>query len=306
MEQFTWLTTADNNALYVKYWGKEITSPKAVIQISHGMAEHINRYHEFAALLNDSGYIVYGEDHRGHGQTGHKQGKLGYFAKENGFHLIVEDMYLVTKYIQKEHPELPIFIFGHSMGSFITRNYLQKYSGAVSGVILSGTGSFPIVSSFLGRKAASLLPAQKESKIMNKLVFGSYNKGIHHPATSFDWLSRDSHSVELYIKDSFSGFIPTAQFFVDLLTGIRAMQGKDKNMLIRKDLPMLFLSGDRDPVGDNGRGVFRAAESYYQAGIENIIVNLYPEARHELLNETNKLEVFQSIMQWLNKQLIQD
>lgn len=303
MSEFTWLTTEDNCALYVKHWGKTITEPKAVVQISHGMAEHIHRYHEFAAFLNECGFIVYGEDHRGHGQTGDKQGKLGYFAKEKGFQFIVEDMHLLTKHIQKEHPSLPIFIFGHSMGSFITRNYLQKYSNAAAGVILSGTGFFPSVTSYLGRSMASLLPPQIKSKIMNNLVFGRNNKVIQNPRTTFDWLTRDHEVVDEYIKDPFSGFIPTAQFFVDLLTGIITMQDKTKNIRLRKDLPILFLSGDKDPVGNYGKGVFHSAKAYHDAEIENIAVQLYAGARHELLHEINKAEVFEDVEQWIVKQL---
>lgn len=303
MGQSFWLHAEDNCELYVQHWGREMRNPKAVIQVAHGMVEHIGRYDAFANYLNEQGFIVYGNDHRGHGHTGDKQGLLGFFSDDNGFELIVEDMYYLTRHIQKRHPSLPIFIFGHSMGSFITRNFLQKYSHEVSGVILSGTGYFSKVSSLAGKAVASFLPPQKQSKLMNALAFDSYNNKIKNKRTNFDWLTRDERVVDDYINDPLAGYVPTARFFVDLLSGILTMQDQTRNRTIRKDLPMLFISGEADPVGDFGKGVFRTANNYTQLGMENIAVLLFPEARHELLNELNNEEVYKTIHQWLREQL---
>lgn len=301
MEQSFWLQTEDNSEVYVRYWD-ECENPKAIIQISHGMAEHIARYDDFASHLNQQGYIVYGDDHRGHGKTGDKQGLLGYFADEKGFDLLVEDMHLLTKHIQTKHPNLPIILFGHSMGSFIARNFLQKYSNEIAGVILSGTGYFPIMSSYLGRMIASFLPSRRQSKLMDALVFGNYNTKVKDKRTNFDWLTRDEQIVDAYINDPFAGYIPTGRFFFDLLSGILTMQHDKQNIAIRKDLPMLFLSGDQDPVGNYGKGVFRAAESYNQAGIDNIVVKTFTDARHELHNETNKEQIYGTIKKWIATQ----
>lgn len=303
MEQSFWLESNDHSEFYVRYWGKEIGQPKGIIQIAHGMVEHIGRYDAFATYLNEQGFIVYGNDHRGHGNTGDKQGLLGFFADEKGFELIVEDMFLLTRYIQKEHPHLPIFIFGHSMGSFVTRNYLQTYSSEPAGVILSGTGYFPKLTSLTGKTIASILPPKKESRLMNMLTFANYNKNIKNKLTSFDWLSRDKEIVDDYMRDPFTGYIPTGRFFVDLLSGILMMQDKKRNRDINKDLPILFISGEDDPVGNYGRGVFQAAEIYTQAGLDNIAVMLFSESRHELLHEHNKEEVYELIKQWLLTQL---
>lgn len=294
-----WLSASDGCPLYVQAWGTELTNPKAVIIISHGMTEHIGRYGHVAHHFNEQGFIVYGDDHRGHGQTGKKQGQLGYIAEEDGFRLLVEDLHLLLKHVQKMHPSLPIFIFGHSMGSFIARNFIQDHSTEVDGVILSGSGYFPAVTAKVGLELAALQEPTKESALMDRLIFGSYNNKILNRLTSFDWLSRDRKVVEEYIRDPLSGYIPTAGFFVDLLSGILSMQDEKKNENIRKDLPLLFISGDADPVGNYGKGVFQAAESYMEAGLENIIVALYPEARHELHNEINKGEVFHLIDDWL-------
>jgi len=304
MMEDLWLTVNDGCELYVKAWGKELMNRKAVLIISHGMTEHIGRYNHVAAYFNKQGYIVYGDDHRGHGKTGEKQGQLGYIADENGFQLMVDDLHFLIGYIKNEHPGMPVFVLGHSMGSFIARNYLQLYSDEVNGVVLSGSGYFPEKASKAGLQIASFQDPKKESTFMNQLVFGDYNNKVVERFTSFDWLTRDREVVEEYIADPFSGYVPTAGFFVDLLTGILAMQDAEKNISIRKDLPVLFISGDADPVGNYSKGVFQAAESYLNAGLNNVLVALYPEARHELHNEINKEEVFNFLNQWLDKQLL--
>lgn len=303
MNEEFWLTAEDDCELYIRSWGSDIKDAKAVILISHGMTEHIARYKQLAAFFNGKGFIVYGDDHRGHGRTGEKQGQLGFIAEANGFELLVEDLHLLIQYVKKQHTGLPIFIYGHSMGSFITRNYIQNYSEEVAGVLLAGSGFFPERSSKVGLEIASFQNPRKESTFMNNLVFGNYNSKIVQKLTSFDWLTRDGQVVDDYIADPLSGYVPTAGFFVDLLTGILQMQDPERNKRIRKDLPMLFISGDADPVGNYSKGVFQAAESYIEAGLSDVIVSLYPDARHELHQETNKEEVFDFLEQWIRKQL---
>lgn len=299
MKQDFWLTTDDNCELYVRHWGRDLKDRKAVLLISHGMTEHIGRYEHVAAYFNEKGYIVYGDDHRGHGETGVKQGQLGFIANEDGFGRLVQDTKLIIDYIKKEHPSLPIFIFGHSMGSFIIRNYIQTCSQEIAGVILSGSGFFPKQTSKLGLELASRQDPRKESAFMNNLVFGNYNNKIVERLTSFDWLTRDREIVEAYVSDPLSGYVPSAGFFVDLLTGILTMQDDNMNLQIRKDLPILFISGDADPVGNYSKGIFQAAERYVQTGLEDITVAIYAEARHELHNEINKEEVFEYVNHWL-------
>lgn len=303
MNEEFWLTAEDDCELYIRSWGSDIKDAKAVILISHGMTEHIARYKQLAAFFNGKGFIVYGDDHRGHGRTGEKQGQLGFIAEANGFELLVEDLHLLIQYVKKQHTGLPVFIYGHSMGSFITRNYIQNYSEEVAGVLLAGSGFFPERSSKVGLEIASFQNPRKESTFMNNLVFGNYNSKIVQKLTSFDWLTRDGQVVDDYIADPLSGYVPTAGFFVDLLTGILQMQDPERNKRIRKDLPMLFISGDADPVGNYSKGVFQAAESYIEAGLSDVIVSLYPDARHELHQETNKEEVFAFLEQWIRKQL---
>lgn len=205
--------------------------------------------------------------------------------------------------IKQEFPNVPLFLFGHSMGSFLVRNYIQAYSGKIDAVILSGTGYFPTLTTTAGKSIAAILPPREPSEFMNKLAFGHYNKKIKQRKTAFDWLSNDAEVVQQYIQDPFSGYIPTARFFYDLMTGLNRMQQKKRNQAVLNDLPMLIIGGDADPVGDYGKGVWRTAHLYEKAGLVNITTMLLPNARHEILNEVNKDEIYLLLYQWIEKNL---
>ncbi|PAV28618.1 lysophospholipase [Virgibacillus profundi] len=299
MEKTFWMKMDDDVEIYVKKWFTSVEKPKAIVQLSHGMVEHINRYKEFAEHLLEKDIFVYGNDHRGHGNTGEKQGLLGYFAAEDGFTKTTEDLYAITKQIKLDHPHTPIFLMGHSMGSFMVRNYLQEYSGAIDGAILSGTGYFPKLKSLAGKKLAEILPPRKESKLMNSLAFGTYNKKIKQKNTGFDWLSGDEKAVQIYIDDPHTGFIPTSRFFYDLMSGLITMNNQKLNHSIRNDLPLLIISGDADPVGNYSKGIWKTANLYEKIGLENITTMLFTDGRHELLNELNKDEVYTAIYRWM-------
>ncbi|MBP2078069.1 alpha/beta hydrolase [Oceanobacillus polygoni] len=299
MEHAFWLTMEDDTEIYIKKWFNAESTPKAVIQLAHGMVEHIERYNEFANYLVEQGFFVYGNDHRGHGKTGERQGLQGYLADQDGFAKTTNDLYEITEQIIRDHPNTPIFLFGHSMGSFLTRNYLQAHSQLIDGVILSGTGYYSTAVSVVGKALASVLPAKEQSKLMNHLSFSSNNKKIKDKKNGFEWLSRDEAMVKQYVDDPFSGFIPTGRFFYDLLTGILAMQRRKQNLSIRQDLPMLIVSGDADPVGDYTKGIWKTANIYEKAGLKDITVMLYNDGRHELLNEINRMEIFADINKWI-------
>ncbi|RKQ35876.1 alpha/beta hydrolase [Oceanobacillus halophilus] len=303
MENTFWMKANDDVQIYVKKWYSSVTRPKAIIQLSHGMAEHIGRYEAFAHYLVSQGFVVYGNDHRGHGQTGLKQGLLGYLSDRNGFTKTMEDLHMITLRIRQEFPNTPLFLFGHSMGSFLSRLYIEKYSDLIKGVILSGTGYFPAAISKPGKTLAALLPPNKQSKLMNQLAFGNYNSKIKENKTIFDWLTRDNQEVQKYLNDPLSGFVPTAKFFVDLMSGIEQVQSKKHASSIRKGLPMLFISGTEDPVGNHEKGVWKSVRIYEKSGIENITTLLFDGARHELINEINKKEVFTVIENWIRENL---
>lgn len=303
MEEENWISTADHTEIYVKKWFNPEIEPKAIVQLSHGMVEHIQRYHDFAMFLLENDIFVYGNDHRGHGKTGEKQGQLGYFATQHGFTKTANDLHVITKIIKAEYPKTPLFLFGHSMGSFLARHYIQNHSNDIDGLILSGTGFFPAVTHLSAKALASMLPAQKESNIMNTLAFGSYNRKITNKKTNFDWLTRDHDAVTKYIEDLHAGYTPTARFFYDLMDGLGQIHNKKLNENIDKDLPILLISGDADPVGHYSKGVWKVAQSYTQLKLHDIKVCLFDGARHELLHEINKKEVYSFIYHWIINKL---
>ncbi|WP_044640483.1 alpha/beta hydrolase [Risungbinella massiliensis] len=302
---FTFQTT-DHAKIYVHKW-KSDSSPIGIVQIAHGMAEHSKRYHEFATKLVEAGYVVYANDHRGHGQTAGKEEELGYFAEENGWELVVDDLYQLTNIIKKEYPQIPFFLFGHSMGSFLSRRYIQKYGMELDGVILSGTGADQGILSWLGIQFANVERKIKgkrtKSNLLNRLVFGNFNRAFQPIRTEFDYLSRDEREVDKYIADPFCGYVPTTSFFYDLFSGVNQSDKPENLNQVPKNLPIFLFSGDQDPVGDNGRGVLKTYHHFQKAGIVDVSYKLYPGGRHEMLNESNREEVYQDVIAWLNKHL---
>lgn len=294
--------SADNTMIFVNKW-MAANQPVGIVQIAHGMAEHSKRYGELAKALANEGYTVYANDHRGHGQTAGNKENLGFLADENGWELVVDDMYQLTQIIKKEHPDLPVFLFGHSMGSFLSRRYMQKYGHDLSGVILSGTGADQGVLSSIAIGIAKLeiwIRGKKaRSRLLNFLSFGNFNKRFKPNRTPFDWLSRDEREVDKYIQDPYCGEIATAGFFYDLLTGIKHLDRPDRIGQIPKDLPIFLLSGDQDPVGLYTKGVLKTYSNLKKAGIQDISYKFYKGGRHEMLNETNREEVYQDIIDWL-------
>ncbi|WP_112181809.1 MULTISPECIES: alpha/beta hydrolase [Paraliobacillus] len=302
MKRTNWITTNDNYSIYYQQWENPSIEPKAIMQIAHGMAEHIDRYDEFANFLVERGILVYGNDHRGHGQTGKKYG-TGYFDQANGFDKATNDLLTLTEMIKMRHPTLPIFLFGHSMGSFLVRNYLLKESNQLAGVILSGTGSEPKLITKIGKMIAkSQITSHgwnEPSNFLNKVVFGKYARYFKQRETAFDWLSRDQRNVKAYLDDPDTGFIPSASFFYDLFNGIEVIQDQKKIATIAKDLPFFFISGTNDPVGKFTKGVNKTIKQYQSKGINKIDFKFYQDARHELLHEINRQEVMEDIHKWL-------
>lgn len=297
------LECKDGHRLFYRVWKPEAsTSPKAVLHLLHGMAEHSYRYNAFAKYLNTLGFIVYAQDHRGHGNTKEEDEK-GWFAEKNGWALISSDSWELDVQIMRDCPDMPLMLMGHSMGSFLARTMIVKHPDAYSAVVISGTGGPKGLAGKLGimiakshvKKFGGKMPDQK----MDKLCFGSFNKRISNPKTPFDWLSRDPDQVRKYIKDPQCGFVCSSAFFVDLLTGMEFANSKDNAKRVSKHLPMLIISGDKDPVGDYGSGVTKVYNLYRNAGVSDVTLHLVPDARHELLNETNRSETIRYISDWL-------
>ena len=297
---------SNDKPIFVYKWSSEdVSEAEGVVQIAHGMAEHGERYEEFAERLVDSNYVVYANDHRGHGKTAGDIEKLGHFADENGWDLVVEDMHNLTDRIKENHPELPIFLFGHSMGSLLSRDFISRYGDELRGVILSGTSGPPgplssimitiaKIKSFFGAK-------DSECIFLNNLIFGQYNDNFGPTRTDFDWLTRDDSEVDRYIEDPYCGNPASAQFFIDLFTGLKKVNRMENVEKVPEDLPILFISGSEDPVGDFEDGVLEAHNLFKEAGVKDLSYKLYEGARHELLNETNRDEVIKDTIGWLEE-----
>ncbi|HIF5023508.1 TPA: lysophospholipase, partial [Clostridioides difficile] len=290
--------------IYTYKWEDEnIKKPKAVIQIAHGMAETAQRYETFAKVLTKNGYIVYINDHRGHGKTAKIIENVGHLAEKEGFRCLVEDMYTLTNIIKKENEDLPIYLFGHSMGSFASQRYIMDYSNNLSGLILCGSNGkqgiiLNLAHLIINREIKKYGRRFKSNKI-NNLIFGG-EIIRRNEKTKFDWLSRDKEQVEKYINDPFCGVVCSCGFFYDLVQGLKEIEDKENLKKVPLDIPIYIISGDKDPIGKNGKGVLRLRDRYIKLGVKDVTCKLYKDGRHELLNEINREEVFEDIICWLN------
>ena len=283
------------------------SKPRAVVQIAHGIAEHIDRYRPFMEFLADNGFVVAGNDHLGHGKSIRVPEEQGFFAEKDGWWRVVDDMDKLHDIMSNEYPELPYVLFGHSMGSFLTRTYLIKHPDKYDGVILSGTGHQSPALVLSGNAAASVMAklsgAMGDGAKLDSLAFGTYLNKIENPRTKFDWLSRDTEQVDKYIADPLCGFVGKIGLYRDMMQGIKFITDKKNIAQMNKEKPVYFMSGDGDPVGDYGKGVERAYKAFCDAGLHDVFMRLYPGGRHEMLNETNKEQVYQDILNWLNEKI---
>ena len=280
--------------------------PRGIIVIAHGMAEHASRYARFAASAVEEGYAVLAGDHRGHGATA-APGGFGFVAEKGGWERVVADMGIVLDAARRAWPDVPVFLMGHSWGSFLARDLAARRGGELAGLILLGTGSG---TGALTRPAAAVCAGESRlrgprhpSRLLNALAFGPYQRHFAPNRTEADWISRDVHEVDRYVADPWCGFVCTASFFRDLVAGGRAVNTAAHATAVPAQLPMLLASGDRDPVGAMGRGVQRSATLYRRAGVREVCVILYPGGRHELLNETNRDQVTGDILTWIDGHL---
>ncbi len=283
--------------------------PRAVVQMVHGMVAHIARYEELARYLAERGIASVGHDHLGHGKTAAGPEDYGYFGEPDGNRLVLDDIRAVTRW-GKARAELagaPGFLLGHSMGSFYSRQYLCEYGAELTGAILLGTGSQPRAAAALGRLVCRAIALCKgwryRSAFVDRLAMGSYNRSFEPGRTSGDWLNRDEKEVDAHLADPRCQFIFTLNAYYSLFTCLGRQCDPKLLARVPKDLPLLFLAGGDDPVGDKGKGVRRAVRDLKKAGVKNIRTKLYPGARHELLVEVNRQEVFADILAFVDSVL---
>lgn len=280
---------------------------RCVVQIVHGMAEYVERYEEFAQFLTDRHCAVTGEDHLGHGKSVGPDGTYGYFCAQDAATVVVRDVHRLKKMTQAAYPDAPYFILGHSMGSFILRNYLCRYGSGITGAVIMGTGMQPgalvTASKVLAAVIGVFAGPKKVSRFLDRAAFGQFNKKIPNPRTQSDWLTREKDRVDAYIADPLCGFVFTVNGFRTLAELIARIQKPENLEKIPKTLPVFMVSGSDDPVGEYGEGVRRAMRSMEEAGVKDIKLKLYEGDRHELLNETDREQVMKDIYDWMQSVL---
>ena len=292
----------------VRYRPEDTGQVRCILQVVHGMAEYAERYEEFAAFLVERGFVVTGDDHLGHGKSVGQGGKQGYFCEQDPATVLVRDVHRLKKLTEEAYPGVPYVLMGHSMGSFITRNYLCRYGTGISGAVIMGTGMQPKAVLDMARLVAGIQKlfcgSGHVSRLLDRLAFGGYGRGITDRRTAFDWLSRDRERVDRYIADPMCGFTFTVNGFGALFELVLRLYSPENLAAVPRELPVFMVSGDADPVGDYGKGVRRAYDSLVAAGLTDIRLKLYPGGRHELLNETNRSQVMQDICRWVEENVL--
>lgn len=298
------LKATDGTEVFVYAWLPD-GDVRASLQIVHGLAEHAGRYRRFAEACAARGVAVYADDHRGHGRTA-RADALGFFAAEQGWRTVLDDLYRLGDHVTREHPGLPRVLFGHSMGSFLSQQVMFERGDQFAGVVLSGCAcgtSNPLapVGRLVARVERARVGARKPSAVLTRMSFGDYNKAFAPNRTEFDWLSRDPAEVDRYIADDRCGFEASTQLWVDLLGALPAL-GDEANLAhLPKDLPVYLTVGERDPLHRKLKDFHPLVAGYERAGMRDVTVRIWPDARHELLNETNRDEITEAILHWIDR-----
>ncbi len=293
------IEASDGHVIHVQSW-RPAAEPQGVVQLLHGLGEHSNRYARFGEACAGAGYVLVAHDHRGHGEYCET---YGFFATEEGWHKVVKDALAVQEDARSKYPELPLVLFGHSMGSYIAQAFAMEFSTPLAGLLLSGS-TWPSALLTLPARLIAVFESWRigkkgRSKFLNKLAFGDFNKPFEPAQTEMDWLSRDGEEVAKYVSDPLCGGEYTNQLWRDLLRGLSEISKEAALRRIPSELPIMIMGGADDPVGgDDGLG--KLAFHYAQTGHSRLKVKIYPEGRHEMLNETNRDEVTADLLEWIS------
>jgi len=276
---------------------------RATVQLAHGIAEYIARYDPLMQFLAEEGYAVYGNDHIGHGNSA-RPNLMGYVGDTSGWNTMTGDMLALHKTIAEQHPHVPHFLFGHSMGSFLARTFLIKYGNQLNGCIICGTGH-PPKAMIMGARALAAIEIRRHgagyySNLLDSVMNKQYNGGFDNPRTAFDWIAADPTAVDAYIADPLCGYVPTAGLLGEVLRGLDFITRQRNIDKTPKDVPLYLISGADDPVGELSQGVMRAYKAFLKADVQDVSLKLYPNMRHEILNDFCKTEVMEDILNWLN------
>ena len=303
---FTFLSNDGKTAVHAMKWTPDSGEYKAILQISHGMVEFIERYAPFAEFLTTKGYMVVGHDHIGHGQSVATQEDWGYFCEGNPSDILVEDMHKLRNLMQEENSDVPYFMLGHSMGSFMLRKYLAVHNDKLRGAIIMGTGFIPenmtSLALMLTSVIAKLRGSKHRSKLIQSLAFGEDYKGFdmtgENPENS--WLTKDVDIVKAYYKEPRCTYMFTVNGYKGLFEAVNYSCNPENAAKLPKKLPLFIVSGADDPVGGLGKGVKDVYDMYKEAGMHDLTYKLYKNDRHEILNETDKQIVFDDLLAWMN------
>ena len=304
-DEFYFPAKDGNTEIHTIEWKPE-GEVKAVLQLCHGMVEYIRRYDEFAEFMCSRGYYVVGNDHLGHGKSVQSKSEYGFFNEKYGNACVIGDMHTLRQRTMKKYPDVPYFILGHSMGSLLVRQYIQLYGNGLSGAVLLGVVSDQKKAVLLcGKRLCRLMAAFRgwhfRSRFIDGMVLGSYNKKFKPARTRVDWMTSDREHLDAYVADPLCSFVFTVNAYYSMFTGMLNMEKKESIYMIPKTLPILFASGTDDPVGNFGKGVRKIYEQYKAAGLQDVTLRLYAGDRHELLNETDRQQVYQDLFDWLEE-----
>ncbi len=300
--EYTFLSKDGKTQIHTVEWLPE-GKPLGVLQICHGMVEYINRYHDFAEYMAEKGYYVVGHDHLGHGDSVVSAECLGYFAEKEGNACVIADIHKVRLLTMDKYPDIPYIMLGHSMGSFLLRQYLGTYAEGLTAAIIMGTGRQPGVILGAGKTICQVIAGVKgwkhRSTFVNNMAIGGYNKRFEAENCSAAWLSKDEKITMKYTKDPLCTYTFTVNAYYNMFSGMSIMNRQEKAGKFRKDLPLLLVAGQDDPVGNFGKSVDNLYQFYKKCGIEDVQLKLYHNDRHEILNELDKAVVYEDILNWI-------
>lgn len=306
LNEFTFPSGDGRTVIYVREFVPD-GEIKGTVQIAHGVAEHSRRYDDFMTFLAKNGYVAAANDHLGHGKSICSEEDKGFFHEHDGWSVVVEDMRTLWDIQKKKYPGARSVLFGHSMGSFLSRTYIIKHPDDFDACVLCGTGQQSPVIVNAGIALAKIECKRHgpsyHSETMQNIAFGSYNKGFDPKRTDYDWISANEENVDKYIADPMCGGISSVGLFRDMLGGIKFITKSANVRHMRKNMPVYFIAGALDPVGENGKGVARAYESFLSAGMEDVSLKLYKDMRHEILNEDIKDRVYEDVLFWINEKI---
>jgi alpha-beta hydrolase superfamily lysophospholipase len=301
----TFLLASSNNFQFqAKSYYPEEKDPKAIVQIVHGMAEHMGRYHDFATFLAQNGVAVYLHDHPGHGEDAHQEGRLGIIPKRRGWEVMLENTRALYTHIRKKRPDIPLFLFGHSMGSVLVRHFTAVYPIYLKGLVLSAPFETPAwllqISRTIVNVQAWFAGQRHRSKWFNRMFYGNLNRPFRKGPTRFEWISSQREEIDAYVNDPMCGFDCSIAFYNNLFKGIAAMRKAQQNLKYRKTLPVLILAGQQDPVGHFGKDAIRIHQDFYQQKFQNLTIKVFP-GRHELLHDSASEQLQHFFLNWIEE-----